>query len=235
MFTRFDRIFNKLTLEVKDATGSLYGKWVDEKNEDVFHRNNWGVLWVIECDPYKKLRSYSSSLLLDLNDFKNLLIEYINGKYGDQFNDKLIREIGDEYSCLKEGYLYENTGIILREEVKTKSTNKEFSKYKDSKFNTLREYTLQDIVDNWDTLSDHKNDNIKTIKYFVNNPSEIDELLYDDKGLKDGYHRLIAMKILKKLRFKFKLMESIKNETQPDKNIDGKIKNVFYFTNDWIL
>lgn len=110
---------------------------------------------------------------------------------------------------------------ILREEVKTKSTNKEFTKYKDSKFNTLREYTLQAIVDNWDTLSNHKNDNIQTIKYFVNNPSKIDELLYDDKGLEDGYHRLTAMKILKKLKFKFKLIESLKNNMKQDKNIDG--------------
>jgi len=34
--------------------------------------------------------------------------------------------------------LQEHIRRVLREEVKTKSTNKEFSKYKDSKFNTLR-------------------------------------------------------------------------------------------------
>lgn len=96
---------------------------------------------------------------------------------------------------------------ILREESLTKSTDKEFKKYKDSKFNSLREYTFQDIVDNWDELSNHRNPNIKTIKFFVENPDEITELTYDDKGLEDGYHRLIASKILNKPRLKYKMIE----------------------------
>ena len=106
----------------------------------------------------------------------------------------------------------------------TKSTNKEFNKYKDSKFNTLRDYTLQDIVDNWESLSDHKNENIKTIKYFVNNPNKITDLVYDEKGLEDGYHRLIAAKILKKPRFKYKLVENI------NKSMMGKIIHNNYDT-----
>ena len=96
------------------------------------------------------------------------------------------------------------------EDKKTKSTNKEFSKYKDSKFNSLRDYTLQDIVDNWDSLSDHKNENIKTIKHFINNPDKIVDLVYDEKGLEDGYHRLLAAKILKKPRFSYRLVENLK-------------------------
>ena len=105
--------------------------------------------------------------------------------------------------------LQENIRRILREDKKTKSTNKEFSKYKDSKFNSLRDYTLQDIVDDWDSLSDHKNENIKTIKHFVNNPDKITDLVYDEKGLEDGYHRLIAAKILKKPRFSYRLVENL--------------------------
>jgi patatin-like phospholipase/acyl hydrolase len=104
--------------------------------------------------------------------------------------------------------LQENIRRILREDKKTKSTNKEFSKYKDSKFNSLRDYTLQDIVDNWDSLSDHKNENIKTIKHFINNPDKIVDLVYDEKGLEDGYHRLLAAKILKKPRFSYRLVEN---------------------------
>ena len=102
-----------------------------------------------------------------------------------------------------------NIRRILKEDKKTKSTNKEFSKYKDSKFNSLRDYTLQDIVDDWDSLSDHKNENIKTIKHFVNNPDKITDLVYDEKGLEDGYHRLIAAKILKKPRFSYRLVENL--------------------------
>lgn len=77
--------------------------------------------------------------------------------------------------------LQEQIKKVLREDKKTKSTNKEFSKYKDSKFNSLRDYTLQDIVDNWESLSDKKNENIKTIKHFINNPDKITDLVYDEK------------------------------------------------------
>jgi len=216
LFSRFDRVFNELNLVIqydKQFVKTMYGKWFNEEEEELFHRNDWGILWVSDCDTYRKLRSYSSSLLLDKNEFKKLLIEYLNGKYSDQFNGKLIREIGDEHFCLDEDdYIEESVGDVLREEVKTKSTNKEFSKYKDSKFNTLRGYTLQDIVNNWDKLSNHKNDNIQTIKYFIDNPDKIDELIYDDKGLEDGYHRLIATKILKKPRFKYKLKDEEMSE-----------------------
>ena len=105
--------------------------------------------------------------------------------------------------------LQENIRRILREDKKTKSTNKEFSKYKDSKFNSLRDYTLQDIVNNWESLSDHKNENIKTIRYFIDNPDKITDLVYDGKGLEDGYHRLIAAKILKKPKFTYRLVENL--------------------------
>ena len=105
--------------------------------------------------------------------------------------------------------LQENIRRILREDKKTKSTNKEFSKYKDSKFNSLRDYTLQDIVNNWESLSDHKNENIKTIRHFIDNPDKITDLVYDGKGLEDGYHRLIAAKILKKPKFTYRLVENL--------------------------
>ena len=101
---------------------------------------------------------------------------------------------------------------ILREEILTKSTNKEFNKYKDSKFYSLSEYTFQDIVDNWDELSNHRNHNIKTIKFFVENPDEITELTYDEKGLEDGYHRLIASKILNKPRVKYTTLKEDSNK-----------------------
>ena len=105
--------------------------------------------------------------------------------------------------------LQEHIKKVLREDKKTKSTNKEFSKYKDSKFNSLRDYTLQDIVNNWESLSDHKNENIKTIRHFIDNPDKITDLVYDGKGLEDGYHRLIAAKILKKPKFTYRLVENL--------------------------
>ena len=83
---------------------------------------------------------------------------------------------------------------------------------KDKLSNETMKDTFQDIVDNWDELSNHKNHNIKTIKYFVENPDEITELTYDEKGLEDGYHRLIASKILNKPRVKYTMLKEDTNK-----------------------
>lgn len=120
---------------------------------------------------------------------------------------------------------------ILREEILTKSTNKEFNKYKDSKFHSLREYTFQDIVDNWDELSNHRNPNIKTIKFFVDNPDEITELTYDERGLEDGYHRLIASKILNKPRVKYTMLKEDTNKRRLSayqKLVDNVVSDLKY-------
>ena len=141
--------------------------------------------------------------------------ERIKKEKEDSENKKSYDQIPDNIKNMSIDDLFESKNIqenirrILREDKKTKSTNKEFSKYKDSKFNSLRDYTLQDIVDNWESLSDKKNENIKTIKHFINNPDKITDLVYDEKGLEDGYHRLIAAKILKKPRFTYRLVENL--------------------------
>jgi hypothetical protein len=109
LFTRFDRVFNELNLEVEYGDKNyVYGKWFNKENQDVFHRNDWGTFWVKECELYRKLRSYSSSLLLDLSEFEKLLKEYLNEKYGDKFKGKIILKIGDQYNCLKNSHLREN-------------------------------------------------------------------------------------------------------------------------------
>jgi tetrahydromethanopterin S-methyltransferase subunit G len=150
------------------------------------------------------------------------MVDYIRNKYQDKIMKYYDDNCGSGSIPIKE-----SIRKVLREEVKTKSTSKEFSKYKDSWFNSLRDYTLQDIVDNWDTLSNHKNDNIQTIKYFVENPDKIDELIYDKKGLEDGYHRLIAMKILKKPKFKYKLVESIRKVLKEETTqVDNSLLNI---------
>lgn len=76
-----------------------------------------------------------------------------------------------------------------------KNVDSEFELYKNSTWNRLP-YTLDNIVKNWNELQYNENDNIQTIKYFVENPSKITCLSYDKKGLADGYHRLVALKIL---------------------------------------
>jgi hypothetical protein len=79
-----------------------------------------------------------------------------------------------------------------------KNVKEEFDIIKDSRFFTIKQYTLNDIVDNWNIINNNDNHNIKTIKYFVDNPNILKSefLYYDKKGLSDGYHRLTAMKIV---------------------------------------
>jgi hypothetical protein len=86
-----------------------------------------------------------------------------------------------------------------------KNVNQEFSIIKDSYWSSLKNYTLNDIVNNWTSIQNIDNDNIDTIKYFVNNPHLLknQRLTYDKKGLVDGYHRLTAMKIIGLDNFSF--------------------------------
>jgi len=87
-----------------------------------------------------------------------------------------------------------------------KDVSDEFDKIKNSKFNSLRNFTLSDIVEDWNEVQKIKNDNIDTIKFFIdkiNNQDTFDCLIYDKKGLADGYHRLIAMKIIGVKQFCF--------------------------------
>ena len=82
--------------------------------------------------------------------------------------------------------------------VKLKDVKNEFELIKQSRWSSFENHTLKDIVDNWANIKDRDNENIKTIKHFVDNPLLLEGqcLSYDKKGLADGYHRLTAMKII---------------------------------------
>jgi hypothetical protein len=88
----------------------------------------------------------------------------------------------------------------LTESIKPmKNVNQEFDKIKSSWFNTLKPLTIEQMVKNWSEVSEIRNDNIDTIKYFINKfqkKEKVECITYDEKGLEDGYHRLIASKIL---------------------------------------
>jgi uncharacterized protein (DUF1015 family) len=88
-------------------------------------------------------------------------------------------------------YLNENN-------INLKDVDVEFELIKKSWWSSFKNYTLNDIVNEWESVQNSDNDNIKTIKYFVDNPKLLKKqcLTYDRKGLSDGYHRLTAMKII---------------------------------------
>jgi hypothetical protein len=109
MYSKFDKVFDGLNLDVEYGDKNyVYGKWYNQEDKVVFHRNDWGVLWVSECGPYRKLRAYSKSISLNLDEFNNLLIEYLNDKYSEKFKGKSFKNVGDEYHCLKNDYLGES-------------------------------------------------------------------------------------------------------------------------------
>jgi hypothetical protein len=102
--SRFDRIFDELDLVIvfdKHFVNTMYGKWYSKENdEEVFHRNDWGTLWIGKCDQYRQLRTYSKAIGLDLDTFGKVLIEYLNNKYEEQFHNKPLKSVGDEHYCL---------------------------------------------------------------------------------------------------------------------------------------
>jgi hypothetical protein len=97
-----DKTFNnfKLKLTYEDSFLS-YGQWIDKNKKKIFTRNNWGTVWVNDCDVYLKLIETSMSLGLDLDTFELLFVNYINEKYGDKFkNDNPVNSIDDDGMCL---------------------------------------------------------------------------------------------------------------------------------------
>jgi hypothetical protein len=102
--SRFDRIFNELDLIIvfdKQFVNTMYGKWYSKENdEEVFHRNDWGVLWILKCGPYRQLRTYSKAIGLDFETFEKVLIEYLNEKYKEKFHNKPLKNVSDEHFCL---------------------------------------------------------------------------------------------------------------------------------------
>ena len=104
IYSKFDIVFDELDLVIiydQRFTTTMYGKWYNKENdEEVFHRNDWGILWIGKCGPYRKLRTYSKAVGLDFEGFEKVLIEYLNDKYKEQFNNKPVKSVGDEHFCL---------------------------------------------------------------------------------------------------------------------------------------
>lgn len=96
-----DKTFNnfKLKLTYEDSFLS-YGEWIGKNKKRIFTRNNWGTVWVNDCDVYLKLIETSMSLGLDLDTFELLFVNYLNEKYGDKFkNDNPVNSIDDDGMC----------------------------------------------------------------------------------------------------------------------------------------
>lgn len=101
----FDRLFDNL--EVQENKDSEVFNWIDPKfgkKHTFFQKNYWGNFWVFSTDPkkldrpsgyttYKELQKYQKLFSLSDEDFDDLLIQYLNNKYGHLFPSRLVKAI----------------------------------------------------------------------------------------------------------------------------------------------
>lgn len=93
----FDNSFNTLVF-INDKEQN--SKWKNKDGKEIFIRNWWGMLWILDCDFYNDLRSYVSMFSIDKHEFDKLLTKYVNQRYMEYFNDRPLRDVGDELNCL---------------------------------------------------------------------------------------------------------------------------------------
>lgn len=96
----FNERFDRLNLIPKYEQLSMV--WVDENGEKMFSRNWWGVFWIYNCEIYKDLKNVTLLFSMNQEEFETNLLEYLNTKYKKEFEDRPLKQIGDEYFCLED-------------------------------------------------------------------------------------------------------------------------------------
>lgn len=96
--SRFDKLFNSLTIEKTDPDLVMYN-WTDVNNKLVFQRNHWGTLWVYDCDIFDDIELFGKLLDIDLHDNLMMLVSYLNRRYKEEFEDRPLRSISYEEDC----------------------------------------------------------------------------------------------------------------------------------------
>ena len=88
--SRFDKVFDNQVISVNPDN---YIAWhrnevpVKHLGNPSFHKNDWGMLWVEDCELWEELMSYSKPLNMDHETMGNYLISYLNDRYKDKFVD----------------------------------------------------------------------------------------------------------------------------------------------------
>lgn len=91
----FDKLFDRLNL-VKTEPDLIQCNWVDENNEKIFERNNWGTLWIYGCDEFSDLFYLSDIFSLTKDEFEKELLNYLNERYKNEFAERPIKKISSE-------------------------------------------------------------------------------------------------------------------------------------------
>ena len=120
-----------------------------------------------------------------------------------------------------------------------------FNRIKDSKFSSLKNVTFEKLVNNWDDYKNIDNEDINTIKFFIENPPNTAIVLDKNEKVSDGNHRLIADMISNKesiytvnqkdnptalgdlyLEIQQPTIEEVSLKTQPTEEVQVKINEL---------
>jgi hypothetical protein len=93
----FDNVFDNLEIE-KTEPNHIQLNWYDSKTgKKLFERNHWGRFWIYDCDVYNQLRiNVIGYLGFPVDEFENILINYLNTKYTSKFGDRELKDVGNE-------------------------------------------------------------------------------------------------------------------------------------------
>ena len=97
-----DEIFNNLTIErlYPNEPDLIAYQWFDNDGNKAFEKNHWGRFFINNSDFIKPLKSLAKNFLsLTEKEYEKELINYLNTKYKEKFENKPIRDI-DKFNRL---------------------------------------------------------------------------------------------------------------------------------------
>ena len=92
----FDKVFDDLVLTYEYEDHPQQIDWINKDGKKIFERNTWGRFWIYGCDEYNELKHIPETIQLSYHKFQELLIDYLNNRYSNEFGEKPLKDIGNE-------------------------------------------------------------------------------------------------------------------------------------------
>jgi hypothetical protein len=95
-----DEIFNNLTIErlYPNEPKLIAYQWFDDDGNIVFEKNHWGMFFIQEFDFIKPIKSLVKNFLsLTNEEYEKTLIDYLNTRYKEEFENRPILEIDKSF------------------------------------------------------------------------------------------------------------------------------------------
>ena len=96
LFPVFDKFFNKIEI-VSDYDYAFDFNHVDRKTfgHATFYKNHWGNFFIDDCELYDEIYGFTILLSIENEVFENILMEYLNNRYREEFGTQPVRKITD--------------------------------------------------------------------------------------------------------------------------------------------